>query len=110
MRKTITTVLLSIFFAIAIGIHVKNVIEGGDGKPLWWHGLYFITYGTCWWMIFSKNKLRRWIFAAASVFPFGTHLYYGFQHFSKLDIMFWICVLVCVVLVFGFFEFRHEKN
>ena len=106
--KVITKVLFALFFIIAIGVHIKSVIEGDD-KPFWWHGLYFITYGTCWWMLFSENKLRAWIFAFMAIFPFSTHAYYGYLHFSKLDMQFWICVLVCATLILGFWKIRNEK-
>lgn len=100
--KTLVKILFSIFFAIAIGVHVYYVIEP-DTKPFWWHCIYFITYGTCWLMIFSKNKYRSLIYAVMSLFPFVSHLYYGYKRIPAFDSMFWICVLVCVMLPLGFF-------
>ena len=105
--KGIVKIVLSVFFAIAIGIHIKDVIDGGD-RPFWWHGLYFVSYGVCWWMVFSENKWRAWVFGSMALFPFSTHLYYGYRHFGALDLMFWVCVLVCVLLIFGFFWLRNE--
>ena len=107
--EKIVKIALSIFFAIAIGLHIKYVIDG-DNQPFWWHGLYFITYGTCWGMIFSKNSLRSWIFGGMALFPFSTHVIYGYRHFAALDGMFWVCVLVCVLLAFGFFWLRNQDK
>ena len=99
--KIAINILFSIFFAVAIWVHIKNVMNGDD-KPIWWHVLYFITYGVCWAMIFSKHKSSLLIYGLMAVFPFFTHLYYGFQHFAALDKMFWTCVLVCGFLIWGF--------
>lgn len=99
--------IFSLFFSIAIGIHIYYVIHP-DHKPLWWHAIYFATYGICWAMMFSKNKKRSAIYLLMSIFPFVTHLYYGMQHVKKLDGIFWVCVLVCVLLPAGFFLMKKE--
>ena len=99
--KLLANILLSIFFAIAIAVHIYYVMNG-DNQPLWWHGIYFVTYGTCWWMLFSKNKYSSLIYAIMALFPFITHVYYGYQHFSQLDAEFWVCILTCVMLLLGF--------
>lgn len=99
MERTIN-ILLSIFFAIAIGFHVIAVIQN-DGEPFWWHAIYFITYGTAWRMLFSKIYYRKLIYLLMIIFPFSTHLYYGYKHLSALDFMFWICLIVCLILPLG---------
>jgi hypothetical protein len=91
----------SIFFIIAIGVHIYEPIIG-SAKPIWWHLLYIMTYGICWGMLFSKNSKRQAIFGVMGLFPFSTHLYYGYQHLSLLDSLFFVCVLVCLLLVLGF--------
>lgn len=101
MKATINT-LFSIFFFIAIGAHVYYIIVN-DGNPIWWHGLYFLTYGVCWWMLFSKNKFRLYYYAVMALFPFVMHAYYGYKHLSLLDAMFWICLTVCIILPLGFY-------
>ncbi len=101
-------ILFSIFFAIAIGVHIYNVIVG-DSEPFWWHCIYFATYGFCWLMIFSKDKNRSWIYLLMSLFPFITHAYYGYLHAQKLDTEFWVCLLVCVLLPLGFIWLKKEK-
>jgi hypothetical protein len=65
--KLLINTLLSIFFAIAIGVHVYYVYEG-DSEPFWWHCIYFITYGVCWWMLFSKSQQRNLIYLLMSIF------------------------------------------
>ena len=107
--KLLAKIIFSIFFAIAIGTHIYYVFES-DTKPFWWHCIYYITYGTCWWMIFSKNKYNSLIYAVMALFPFVTHLYYAYLHFSKLDAEFWICVLVCIILPLGFLWIVKEKT
>ena len=96
----IVNILFSIFFAIAIGFHIKEVIDT-NGKELLWHSYYFVTYGICWAMIFSKSKWNYLIFGLSAIFPLVTHIYYGYQHFPFFDKMFWICVVVCFTLIFG---------
>lgn len=106
--KLLINTLLSIFFAIAIGVHVYYVYEG-DSEPFWWHCIYFITYGVCWWMLFSKSQQRNLIYLLMSIFPFVTHVYYAYQHASQLDSEFWICLLVCIILPLGFIWLKKEK-
>ena len=105
--KPIFKILLSIFFAVAIGVHIYEIATSND-EPLWMHSIYFITYGVCWWMIFSKNKNRSSIYLLMAIFPFITHVYYGYQHINQLDINFWVCIIVCVLLPFGFIWLRKE--
>lgn len=107
--KNIIQFLFSVFFAIAIGVHIYNIYEN-DHQPLWWHGIYFITYGVCWLMIFSKNKNSSLIYGLMALFPFFTHVYYAYQHAAKLDSEFWICISVCVILPFGFFYLENKKT
>ncbi len=107
--KLIIRILLSVFFAIAIGVHIYYVLEP-DTQPFWWHCIYYITYGTCWWMILSKNKYRILIYSVMMVFPFITHLYYAYKHIPAFDSMFWICLLVCIMLPLGFFSLKGFKN
>ena len=107
--KLLINTLLSVFFAIAISVHVYYVIES-DGKPFWWHCIYYITYGTCWWMLFSKNKYRSLIYTGMAVFPFISHVYYGYKHIPAFDSMFWICVLVCLMLCLGFFWIKYQRD
>ncbi len=107
--KILIKSLFSLFFAVSIGVHIYYAIES-DSKPLWWHMIYFISYGLCWWMIFSKNKWRSIIYAIASLFPFLSHLYYGYNRLPKLDGIFWVCVLVCVMLPLGFVWIRYEEK
>lgn len=99
--------LFSIFFTIAIGVHIKDVIDG-NGKDLLWHSYYFVAYGICWAMIFSKSKWNYLIFALSAIFPFCTHLFYGYQHFPFFDKIFWICVVVCFMLTFGVIWLRKK--
>ncbi len=107
--KIFIKILFSIFFAIAIGVHIYYVIER-DSQPIWLHCIYYVTYGTCWWMLFSKNKYNYLIYAAMAVFPFATHLYYGYKHIPAFDAMFWICVLVCLLLPAGFIFVKKEAT
>ena len=107
--KVVFKILLSVFFAIAIGVHIYYVIKP-DTQPFWWHLLYYITYGVCWWMLFSKNEYRRAVYVMMALFPFVTHLYYGYQHFPSLDAMFWICLLVCVLLPAGYFLINEKAT
>jgi hypothetical protein len=100
--KLILKILLSVFFAIAIGVHIYYVIKP-DTQPFWWHLLYYITYGGCWWMLFSKNKYRPAIYVTMALFPFATHVYYGYQHLRQLDTELWVCILTCIMLLLGFF-------
>ena len=64
--KKVIQILLSIFFAIAIGTHIYNVIEK-DGQPFWWHCIYYATYGICWFMLFFKNKMNKVLKKSRSV-------------------------------------------
>ena len=109
--KQLIAILFSLFFSIAIGVHIYFVINK-DHQPFWWHGLYYITYGVCWWMLFSKNKHRAKIYLLFALFPFITHLYYGYLHFATLDAMFWICILVCFILPLGYvwISYNEKKN
>lgn len=100
-------ILFSIFFAIAIGVHIHELTVS-DAEPLWWHSIYFLTYGVCWWMLFSKNKKRSSIYLLMAFFPFVTHIYYGYLHIKQLDVSFWVCVIVCVLLPLGFIWLRKE--
>ena len=106
--KIMMRILFSVFFAIAIGVHIYYIFES-DKQPLWWHMIYFVTYGVCWWMIFSKNKNRTLIYAVMSLFPFFTHVYYAVQHSRNFDADFWVCLLVCVILPMGFLWMRYES-
>jgi hypothetical protein len=105
--KRIIQIMFSIFFAIAIGVHLHE-ISTSNAEPLWWHCIYFLTYGVCWWMIFSKNKNSSSIYLWMAIFPFVTHIYYGYQHLQSLDSSFWVCVIVCVLLPLGFIWLRKE--
>ena len=96
-----------LFFVIAIAVHIYLPIIG-DGNPLWWHAIYWITYGCCLWCYlfsFSKKKL---LFTTAAIFPFVTHLYTAIQRIAELDTMFWICVVVCVLLIVAYFFIDNE--
>ena len=104
----IAKILFSLFFAVAIGVHVKDVIDG-NGKNILWHCYYFVTYGICWAMIFSKYKWNYLIFALSAIFPLITHIYYGYQHFPFLDKLFWVCVIVCCTLTFGVFWLKKMQ-
>jgi hypothetical protein len=107
--KNIINTLFSIFFTIAIGMHIKYLIDG-DESSVWWHISYFITYGTCWAIIFSKYKWSYLLFAVMAFFPFSTHIYYGYQHFYALDSMFWVCILVCLLLILGVFWVKNNQK
>jgi hypothetical protein len=98
--KIVVRILIYVFFAISIGVHVYYVIMP-DHKPFWWHCIYFLTYGTCWCMLFSKQKYRTVLYAVSAVFPFASHLYYATLHMSPVDSVFWVCVAVCVMLPLG---------
>jgi len=105
----IAKILFSIFFAVAIAVHIKDVIDG-NGKDLLWHCYYFVTYGICWAMIFSKNKWSYLIFSVSAIFPLITHIYYGYQHFPLLDLLFWICVIVFFTLTFGVLWLKRKNH
>ncbi|HUM52435.1 MAG TPA: hypothetical protein PK431_11490 [Chitinophagales bacterium] len=108
--KKVIQILLSIFFAIAIGTHIYNVIEK-DGQPFWWHCIYYATYGICWFMLFFKNKNALLIYFLSAIFPFVTHAYYAYGHLIKQDqhyTEFGICILTCVMLALGFFRIRNQ--
>lgn len=102
-------ILFSLFFAIAIGVHIYFVIVP-DGKPFWWHCIYYITYAMCWWMLFSKMKHRQFIYTLSAIFPFFSHVYYGYLHLPAMDFMFWICLLVCVMLILGMIYLRSSSS
>lgn len=107
--KTVIQILLSIFFAIAIGTHIYNVIEK-DGQPFYWHCIYYATYGICWFMLFSKNKNALLIYFLSAIFPFATHVIYAARHIIKQDRNYTeigICILTCVMLCLGFFWKRN---
>lgn len=107
----ILLILLSIFFAIAIGTHIFNIINH-DGQPFWWHCIYFATYGICWLLLFSTNKNAVLIYFLSAIFPFVTHAYYAYQHITKQDQFYTeigICILTCVMLTLGFFWIRKAK-
>ena len=108
--KTLINVLFSIFFIIAIGVHIYNVAIQPDGNPFWWHGIYFITYGICWWMVFSRINYRSLLYASMAIFPFITHFYYGYKHLVLLDSTFWICFIVCILLPLGFFWVKNTTQ
>jgi hypothetical protein len=101
--------LISIFFAICIGVHDYEIYKEEPPQYLW-HFYYFACYGVCWKMIFSSHKHRQWIYLIMAVFPFSTHLYYGYQHILKLDFEFWICLIVCLLLPIGFFVMKKESK
>lgn len=109
--KNIISFLLSLFFIIAIGVHIYYVINK-DQHSIWWHCLYYLTYGICWWMLFSKKKYNAMIYLLFAIFPFITHLYYAYKHFTSLDAMFWICILVCTILPLGYYWilFKDKSN
>lgn len=107
--KLFIQILLSIFFAIAIGTHIYNVIEK-DGQPFYWHCIYYATYGICWYMLFSKNKNALLIYFLSAIFPFATHVFYATRHILKHDHYYaeiGICILTCVMLALGFFWKRN---
>lgn len=97
------TIFFSLFFTVAISVHIYYLISEVEKQYLW-HLLYFITYGTCWWMLFLKSKLSVWVYGLMACFPFFTHAYFSYKHLHTLDAMFWICILVCIVLSVGFFQ------
>ena len=105
--KLLIQILFSIFFIIAIGDHVYELFKN-DFNCIWWHLIYFITYGVCWWTFFSDVKSRSLIYLVMAAFPFTTHLYYGIQHALLLDRIFWVCLLVCILLPAGFIFLKKE--
>lgn len=109
--RTILKALLSIFSFIAIAVHVYYLYIETD-KQLLWHTLYFITYGVCWWLLFSKIKNSLLIYVIMMLFPFITHFYYGYQHLIKSEIngMFWVCLLVCIFLPVGIWVVKENIN
>jgi len=102
-------ILFSIFFASAIGVHVFAIFQK-DTQPFWWHFIYFVTYGSCWAMFFLKHKNRLFMYSIMGVFPFITHLYYGYQHIATLDSLFWVCVLTCTLLFAGIFGIKYTNE
>lgn len=98
--KLLARLLFSLFFVIAIGVHVYYVLYP-DHKPLWWHALYFLTYASCWRMLFSEHRHSVLIYTLMALFPFITHLYYGWQHSAHPDGVFWVCMAVCIFLPAG---------
>lgn len=98
--KALIQILFSIFFIIAIASHVYFVIVD-DGQPFWWHAIYYITYGGCWWMLQMHNKKALAMYIVLAIFPFVTHANIMFQHYPKLDFLFWIGFIVCIMLIFG---------
>lgn len=106
--KKISKIILTIFFVIAFVTHIFSVF-GNDDKPLWWHCLYFLTYGVCGWTLFSKLGYRLYIYTISAVFPFVTHLYYAYRRFpNNMEINFIICIVVCLFLIFGFISIKNE--
>lgn len=107
--KIIINLLFTIFFAIAIYVHIHS-LQVGDDKPVWTHILYIITYGVCWWMLFSGNSSRAIIYAISAIFPFVMHLILGFQHFSAMDELFKTCVLVCIMMPAGYLFIQWKEK
>lgn len=110
--KTVIQILLSIFFAIAIGTHIFDIINK-DGQPLWWHGIYFVTYGICWWLLFVNKKITLPIYFLSAIFPFATHALYAYRHIANQDQHYTeigICILTCVMLTLGFFWKKNQVN
>ncbi|MFN8238158.1 MAG: hypothetical protein U0T77_08315 [Chitinophagales bacterium] len=108
--RTIIKALLSVFFFIAFAVHIHELYVETE-KQVLWHTLYFITYGVCWWMVSSANRRRLLIYILMALFPFITHLYYGYRHIAALDIPFWVCVAVCVLLpAGGVWIWKEEEN
>jgi hypothetical protein len=100
-NRAIILTVFSIFYIIAVGLHIYEPIVG-SATPLAWHLLYIITYGACWGLLFSKYPNRQAFFGIAALFPFFAHLYIGYQQLPKLDSTFWICALVCIVSILGY--------
>ncbi len=109
--KHIPKALLSVFFLIAIAVHIYYLYLESDKQYLW-HSLYFITYGACWWMLFSKIKNSILLYFSMMLFPFITHFYYGYLHFIKAEIngMFWVCLIVCILLPAGLWVVKQNTN
>jgi hypothetical protein len=110
IMRTFIQVLLSIFFAIAIGTHIFYVINK-DAEPFWWHCIYFATYGICWLMLFSKNKNAVLIYFLSAIFPFATHVFYASRHIINQDQNYTeigVCILTCIMLALGFFWKKNQ--
>jgi len=107
--KDIIKILFSIFFAIAIGVHIYYLYIGST-EPLWKHALYFLTYGTCWYMIYSSNPNSSWIYLLMALFPFAEHAYLGYLLLEELNPEFWVCLVVCFFMIAGFVWLRLMKK
>ncbi|HQD13719.1 MAG TPA: hypothetical protein PLW43_12285 [Chitinophagales bacterium] len=104
--KTGHRIFFSIFYLLAIGVHIYFLGVETDKKWLW-HGAYLLTYGLSWWTYFTRLPQRAIIFVAASLFPFFSHVVIGYQHIPALDFMFWVCLLVCIIIPYGYYIHRQ---
>ncbi|MBK9329027.1 MAG: hypothetical protein IPM95_06875 [Sphingobacteriales bacterium] len=109
--KQILKALLSLFFLIAIAVHIYYLYLETDKQYLW-HTLYFVTYGACWRMLFSKTKNSILLYFFMMLFPFITHFYFGYRHLIKSEIngMFWVCLIVCILLPVGLWVVKQDTN
>lgn len=97
----------SLFFAICFIVHIHEIIIGTPKEWLW-HFLYFITYGICWAMFFVKWKNRHLLYGLMALFPFFTHVFYAYRDRNQFNVPFFVCILVCVILPFGYWSLRQK--
>lgn len=109
--KLILSIIFSIFFVLAIGVHFYFLYEETD-KRIIYHTIYIVTYLACWWAIYSKNKHRASIYLIMMLFPFIAHFYYAVKHIldTKIDVMFWVCIVVVIILPLGLLFIQKTIN
>lgn len=90
-------VVVSIFFAIAVAVHVVGLIQPYTTEPTWSHWLHIVCYWLCLLSIWQKGKLFLLIHSVASIYPFFYHANCFYESVAKGTFSI-ICLLVMMMM------------
>lgn len=93
---------VSIFFAIAVAVHIIGLIKPYTTEPAWSHWLHIVSYSLCLLSIWQKGKFFLFINLFASIYPFLYHANCFYKSVTKGTFSI-ICLLVIIMMPYGIY-------
>lgn len=107
----IVTVLFSLFFIPAVGVHVYGLFAPITQESTASHIIHIVSYSVCFFTFLRAIKYRLLLYALAAVYPFMFHANCFFTPLVQQNKFNAVCLLVIVMLPLGgLWIYKYDRH
>ena len=96
--QPILRILLAMFLAICVAVHIIGFFYPVSNEPMWSHTVHILSYGLCLFTFLKRIKHGVFLYLAGMLYPFFFHARCAWEGFNLYGQFNAICVLVVVLL------------